>query len=51
MVSAEIQDETHFLNALKTTVETGQTPAEEMLEKFHGDWNEKIDPVFTEYAF
>ncbi len=44
-------DETHFLNALKTTVETGQTPAEEMLEKFHGDWNEKIDPVFTEYAY
>jgi glutamate--cysteine ligase len=44
-------DETHFLNALKTTVETGQTPAEEMLEKFHGDWSEKIDPVFTEYAY
>ncbi len=44
-------DETHFLNALKTTVETGQTPAEEMLEKFHSDWQEKIDPVFTEYAY
>ncbi|PHQ69016.1 MAG: glutamate--cysteine ligase [Sneathiella sp.] len=44
-------DETHFLNALKTTVELGKTPAEEMLEKFHGEWGEKIDPVFTDYAY
>lgn len=44
-------DETHFLNALKATVDMNKTPAEEMLEKFHGEWQEKIDPVFTEYAY
>jgi len=45
------EDETHFLNALKTTVETGITPAEEMLAKYNGDWGGSIDPVFKEYAY
>ena len=45
------EDETHFLNALKTTVETGVTPAEEMLAKFNGEWGGNIDPVFKEYAY
>ncbi|USG62158.1 glutamate--cysteine ligase [Sneathiella marina] len=45
------EDETHFLNALKTTVETGMTPADEMLLKYYGDWKESTDPAFTEYAY
>jgi len=45
------EDESHFLNALKTIVKLRKTPAEEMLERFHGDWKENIDPVFTEYAY
>lgn len=45
------EDETHFLNALKTTVETGVTPAEEMLAKFHGEWGGNIDPVFKDYSY
>jgi len=45
------EDETHFLNALKTTVETGITPAEEMLAKYNGEWGGSIDPVFKEYAY
>ncbi len=45
------EDEVHFLNALKTTVESGVTPAEEMLARFNGDWGGSIDPVFKEYAY
>ncbi|MEH6402259.1 MAG: glutamate--cysteine ligase [Sneathiella sp.] len=45
------EDETHFLNALKTTVETGVTPAEEMLAKYNGEWGGNIDPVFKDYAY
>ncbi|MEX0584092.1 MAG: glutamate--cysteine ligase, partial [Sneathiella sp.] len=45
------EDESHFLNALKITIKSGQTPAEEMLARYHGAWKEDIDPVFTEYAY
>jgi len=45
------EDEVHFLNALKTTVETGITPAEEMLAHFNGKWNGCIDQVYKEYAY
>ena len=28
-----------------------RTPAEVKLERFHGPWGGKVDPVFREYAF
>ena len=33
-----VPDETHFLNALRESVETGETQADEMLARFHGPW-------------
>jgi glutamate--cysteine ligase len=27
------------------------TPAEELLEKFHGEWGGSVDPIFDEYAY
>ena len=27
------------------------TPAEELLEKFHGPWGGSVDPVYKEYAY
>jgi glutamate--cysteine ligase len=45
------QDETHFLRPLQEFVACGITPAEELLEKFHGPWQGKVDPVFDEYAY
>jgi len=45
------EDEVHFLNALKNTVETGKTPADELLECYHGKWGGNIDPVFKEFAY
>ena len=46
-----VPDETHFLNALEESLETGQTPADELLEKYHGDWNGDISRVFGEYSY
>ena len=45
------ESEAHFLSTLWTIAETGQTPAQELLEKYHGDWDGSVDPVFTEYAY
>ncbi len=41
-----VPDETHFLNALKESVETGKTPADEMLEDYEGDWNGDLDRIY-----
>jgi glutamate--cysteine ligase len=45
------QDETAFLDTLKRIAESGVTPAEEMLAKFAGPWQGRIDPVYDDYAF
>ncbi len=44
-------DETRYLRPLQDFVARGITPAEELLEKFHGPWNGSVMPVFTEYAY
>ena len=44
-------DETVFLIPLEETVASGKTPAERMLDRFHGQWNGDITRVFEEFAF
>ena len=44
-------DETRYLKPLDEFAERGETPAEELLRKFHGPWGGVVDPVFTEYAY
>jgi glutamate--cysteine ligase len=45
------QDETCYLRPIQEYVARGITPAEELLEKFHGAWGRSVDPVFKEYAY
>jgi glutamate--cysteine ligase len=45
------QDETRYLDPLEDLHERGITPAEEMLQKFNGVWNGKIQPIYAEYAY
>jgi glutamate--cysteine ligase len=45
------QDESAFLDTLIEIAESGITPAEELLAKFHGPWKGNVDPVFQEYAY
>jgi glutamate--cysteine ligase len=44
-------DETHYLRPIQEFVARGITPAEELLEKFHGPWNGSVDPVYRECAY
>ena len=46
-----IPDETHFLNALKESLDTGKTAADELLDRYHGDWNGDIGRVYEEYSY
>jgi glutamate--cysteine ligase len=44
-------DESWYLRPIQEFVARGVTPAEELLEKFHGPWGGSVDPVYKEYAY
>ncbi len=44
-------NESHFLALLRSRVEREKSPAEYLLDDFHGRWGGKIDPIFTECAY
>jgi glutamate--cysteine ligase len=45
------QDERQFLTALRGIVDSGLTPADVLLELYHGRWNDSVDPVFHEFSY
>jgi glutamate--cysteine ligase len=45
------QDETRYLDVLDDRLARGTTPAQELLEKFHGAWSGSVDPVYIEQAY
>ena len=45
------ENETGFLAPLQRTAESGKTPAEIKLERFHQAWAGSVDPVFSEFAY
>ncbi|VAV91427.1 Glutamate--cysteine ligase [hydrothermal vent metagenome] len=46
-----IEDETHFLNALHESIESGQVPADELLAHYHGDWNGDLSRIYEQYSY
>jgi glutamate--cysteine ligase len=44
-------DESRYLQPIQDFAAHGITPAEELLQKFHGPWNGRVDPLFKEYAY
>ena len=38
-------------NRCERILESGRTPAEEMLDKFNGEWGGSVEPAYQEYAF
>ena len=46
-----LPDETHFLNALKETVETGKAPADELLDAYHGPWGGDLSKIYKAFSY
>lgn len=46
-----IKDETHFLNAVKESLAAGQSPADELLGKYHGEWGGDLSRIYAEYSY
>ena len=46
-----VPDETHFLNALKESIETGKVPADELLEDYNGKWHGDLSRIYADYSY
>ena len=46
-----IPDETHFLSALKESVETGKSPADELLEEYETAWNGDLTRIYAAHSY
>lgn len=44
-------DEVHFLATLQDSLERGKTPAEDLLEAFHNDWQGNIKRLYSDCAY
>ena len=44
-------DETRYLAFVDEVIETGLTPADDLIQRLAGPWHGKIDQVFEEYSF
>ena len=50
-LSVSGDDETGFLQELDRTLETGKTPAEELLRAYYESWDQDASKVFNELAY
>jgi glutamate--cysteine ligase len=46
-----LPDETHFLDALRDIVDTGQTASDEMLARYAGAWGGDLSRIYAEYSY
>lgn len=46
-----VPDETHFLNTLKESIESGKVPADELLDKYNGEWVGDLTRIYQEYSY
>ncbi|MFC3226478.1 glutamate--cysteine ligase [Marinibaculum pumilum] len=49
--NASGDDESGFLDPLNAIVESGRTPAEDLLARYEKHWGGSVDPIFTEQAY
>ena len=49
--SGGLVDETGYLAELEAIAESGITPAERLLERYHGPWGGDVRRVFDEFAY
>lgn len=50
-LSAAGEDERHFLNPLIQCVETGQTPADILLDAYKNKWGGEVSHIFEEFSY
>ena len=44
-------DETEYLGTLEEAITSGRTPAEVLLDRYHTEWGQSVDQIFTDLAY
>ncbi len=50
-LNASGDNETGYLDPLREVVASGKTPAEVLLDKYHGEWNGDLNRIYDEMSF
>jgi glutamate--cysteine ligase len=50
-VGGLVLDETHFLSALKESIESGQVPADELLAQYYGVWGGDLSRIYKDHSY
>jgi glutamate--cysteine ligase len=45
------RDESHFLNAVQQIAASGRTAAEDLLDRYNGEWGGDLDRVYGEFSY
>ena len=46
-----VPDERHFLHALDESLEAGQSPADELIAKYHGEWSGDLSRIYADCSY
>ncbi len=46
-----LSDEVPYLRPLEETIRTGKSPADELLEHYHGDWHGDLSRIYDAYSY
>ncbi|MDQ7080467.1 MAG: glutamate--cysteine ligase [Paracoccaceae bacterium] len=46
-----LEDERPYLKTLEQIIETGKSPADELLERYHGEWNGDLSRIYDEFSY
>ena len=46
-----IPNEVHFLDTLKESLDTGMTPADELLQLYYDEWNGDLTSLYEQYSY
>ena len=46
-----VPDESHFLDALRDSLQSGNTPAEDLLALYEGEWKRTIEPIYPSCSY
>jgi len=50
-LNAAGDNEGGFLDPLRDVVASGKTFADRLLDRYHGEWNGDVSPVYEEFSF
>ena len=51
ILNSESKNEDVYLNPVKSFLENGKSPSDELIEKFSNNWDKKVVNMYKEYTF